>query len=143
MAAVLEPGQQTRQFLDAVSPDNPVFLYDESHHSVWVNTKALEVAGIHRDTPNPEGGIIERDRDGDPTGLLRETANAMVASVIPPASDAQKPMAAIDIRKAVGDERMKRWVPIRDALETVPGSPPARTGRWCPWSTRGSRSRRW
>ncbi|MYF94942.1 MAG: amidohydrolase [Holophagales bacterium] len=90
VAAVFEPGQQTRQFLDAVSPDNPVFLYDESHHSVWVNTMALEVAGIDRDTPDPAGGIIERDQDGDPTGLLRETANAMVASVIPPASDAQK-----------------------------------------------------
>jgi len=59
VAAVFEPGQQTRQFLDAVSPDNPVFLYDESHHSVWVNTMALEVAGIDRDTPDPEGGIIE------------------------------------------------------------------------------------
>ena len=90
VAAVFEPGQQTRQFLDAVAPDNPVFLYDESHHSVWVNTKALEVAGIDRDTPDPEGGIIERGPDGNPNGLLRETANAMVASVIPPASDARK-----------------------------------------------------
>lgn len=65
-------------------------LYRSAVAQFQAGEPALEVAGIDRDTPDPEGGIIERDQDGDPTGLLRETANAMVASVIPPASDAQK-----------------------------------------------------
>ena len=74
----------TRQTLDAVSPDNPVMLFDISGHSLWVNTKALQAAGITRDTPDPEGGIIERTADGEPTGILRETARQLVMEHVPP-----------------------------------------------------------
>jgi predicted amidohydrolase YtcJ len=73
----------TRQTLDRVSPDNPVMLFDVSGHSLWVNSKALQVAGITRETPNPEGGIIERDKSGEPTGILRETARQIVMQYIP------------------------------------------------------------
>ncbi len=95
VAAVFEPGQQNRAFLDAIAPDNPVFLYDESHHSAWVNSKALERAGITRDTPDPQGGIIERDPTGEPNGLLRESAVSLVAGIIPPASEDTKREALI------------------------------------------------
>lgn len=95
VAAVFEPGQQNRTFLDAIAPENPVFLYDESHHSAWVNSKALELAGITRDTPDPQGGIVERDAAGEPNGLLRESATALIAGIIPPASEDAKREALI------------------------------------------------
>jgi hypothetical protein len=86
VAAAFQPGQQNRAFLDAAAPDNPVVLNDEAHHSVWVNSAALAAAGISRDTPNPEGGIIEREANGEPNGLLRETATRLVERVVPAAS---------------------------------------------------------
>ncbi|MXP40701.1 amidohydrolase family protein [Altererythrobacter soli] len=86
VAAVFEPGQQTKEFLDAIAPNHPVILTDESHHSAWVNSRALELAGIDRNTPNPPNGIIDRDGNGEPTGLLREAAEGLVHRVMPPAS---------------------------------------------------------
>jgi len=72
-----------RALLDKVSPDNPVALNDISGHSLWVNTRALERAGINAGTPDPTGGIIERDARGEPTGVLREGAGQSVYRVIP------------------------------------------------------------
>lgn len=95
VAAVFEPGQQNRAFLDAVAPDHPVVLNDEAHHSVWVNSMALELAGITRDTPDPDGGIIERDAAGEPNGLLRESAARLVERMIPPATVAARREALI------------------------------------------------
>ena len=86
VAAALLPGEQTRALLDEAAPNNPVILNDESLHSVWVNSRALELAGITRDMPDPEGGVIDRDAQGEPTGVLRETATAFVESILPPPS---------------------------------------------------------
>ncbi len=83
-ASVLAGTPITAATLDAVSPDNPVMLFDVSGHSLWVNSKALAIAGITKDTPNPEGGIIERDAAGVPTGVLRETARDLVLRHLPP-----------------------------------------------------------
>jgi predicted amidohydrolase YtcJ len=83
-ASVLAGTPITAATLDAVSPDNPVMLFDVSGHSLWVNSKALPIAGITKDTPNPEGGIIERDAAGLPTGVLRETARNLVLRHLPP-----------------------------------------------------------
>jgi predicted amidohydrolase YtcJ len=63
--------------LDSVSPDNPVYLTHASGHAAFVNRRALELAGIDRNTPDPAGGEIVRDPAGDPTGLLRETAQRL------------------------------------------------------------------
>lgn len=79
----------TTATLDAVSPDNPVMLYDVSGHSVWANSRALALAGITGTTPNPEGGIIERDEKGNPTGILRETAGRLVSIKVPPQPQAE------------------------------------------------------
>jgi len=79
----------TREMLDTVSPDNPVFLGDTSEHSFWANSKALKIAGITADTPNPPDGILERDDDGMPTGVLRESAALLVRQHIPEESDEQ------------------------------------------------------
>jgi predicted amidohydrolase YtcJ len=95
VAAVFEPGQQNKAFLDAVAPDNPLRLNDEAHHSVWVNSMALEIAAITRDTPDPEGGIIEHDASGEPNGLLRESAVRLVGRMVPPASETLRREALI------------------------------------------------
>jgi predicted amidohydrolase YtcJ len=67
-----------RSLLDSVAPHNPVVLSDISGHSTWANSKALQMAGITAKTPNPPGGIIERDNKGEPTGVLRESAARLV-----------------------------------------------------------------
>ena len=58
--------------LDEAAPNNPVYLIRTCGHVVVVNSKALEIAGIDRDTPQPEGGVIVKDEDGEPTGVLLE-----------------------------------------------------------------------
>lgn len=67
-------GTPRKEDLDAIVPDRPVFLFNKDVHGAWVNSKALEVAGITRDTPDPSDGRIERDPDGEPTGTLHEGA---------------------------------------------------------------------
>ncbi|MBY7144284.1 amidohydrolase [Virgibacillus sp. NKC19-3] len=61
-----------KKILDNVISDVPVILYSETQHSAWVNSKALEIAEITMDTPNPTGAVIERDAAGEPNGILRE-----------------------------------------------------------------------
>jgi predicted amidohydrolase YtcJ len=65
--------------LSAASPNNPVVLGHASGHASFVNAKAMELAGIDRNTPNPPGGEIVKDASGNPTGLLRETAQQLLA----------------------------------------------------------------
>ena len=89
IAAVFAPGQQTREFLDEVAPNNPVLLTDESHHSAWANSAAIDAAGITADTPNPESGIIDRDASGRPTGVFREQATGLVSAAMPPIGEEQ------------------------------------------------------
>src|ERR1035437_6920225 len=67
--------------LDKASPNNPVLLTHASGHAAFVNAKAMEAAGITRDTPNPQGGEILKDKQGNPTGLLREQAEGLVNRV--------------------------------------------------------------
>ena len=66
--------QPHREMLDAAVADRPVYLVSNDLHSGWVNSAALRELGIDRDTPDPEGGTIVRDANGDATGLLLETA---------------------------------------------------------------------
>lgn len=74
-----DPSLPTKETLDAVIPDRPVFLIDEELHAAWLNSKALEECGITKDTPTPKGGIIDRDEKGNPSGALLENAVALVA----------------------------------------------------------------
>lgn len=68
---------------DAAGRRRPVYLITRDHHSAWVNSAALELAGVGRDTPAPEGGIIERDAHGEPTGTLHESAMDLVSAHVP------------------------------------------------------------
>lgn len=80
-------GTPTRQDLDALIPDRPAFLTTSDAHTAWVNSLALQLAGIDESTSDPSGGRIERDGSGVPSGLLREEAIALVAAKLPPESD--------------------------------------------------------
>ncbi|MER6395360.1 amidohydrolase [Kitasatospora sp. NPDC001603] len=77
-------GLPTRQLLDSVVPDRPVYLVNRDHHGAWANTRALELAGLSRDTPDPADGRIEREPDGTPSGMLQEGATGLVARLVPP-----------------------------------------------------------
>ena len=79
----------TKKLLDEVAPNTPVYLRRVDGHSGWVNSAALKLAGITKATPNPEAGEIVRDASGNPTGILKETANYLVTKVIPDPSPAE------------------------------------------------------
>jgi predicted amidohydrolase YtcJ len=72
-----------RDDLDRVAPHHPVLLRSQDHHAAWVNSAALTAAGIDRTTPDPEHGSIERDTDGNPSGLLLEGAFGLVRDRAP------------------------------------------------------------
>lgn len=81
----------TRQDLDAVSADHPMFFTHISGHVSVANSKALEIAGITASTPNPPGGEIEHDAQGQPDGMLKEApASSLVGRHIPPPTSEQR-----------------------------------------------------
>jgi hypothetical protein len=73
----------TAKMLDEVSPDNPVFLHDWTNHLGWVNSAALKAAKITKDTPDPQGGVIDRDSSGNPTGTLHDKALGLIVAAMP------------------------------------------------------------
>jgi predicted amidohydrolase YtcJ len=70
----IKPEFPTKAPLDAIAPNNPVVLDRKDGHSVWINSAALSARGVTRDTRAPDGGVIERDAAGEPSGILRENA---------------------------------------------------------------------
>jgi len=79
-----------REQLDAVVPDRPAFVLGYDGHTAWANSRALAVAGITRETKDPEHGVIVRDEHGEPTGALKEAAMGLVRSRIPPPTDEER-----------------------------------------------------
>jgi predicted amidohydrolase YtcJ len=79
-------GTPTAEALDRVVPDRPAFLPNRDGHGAWVNSAALRLAGIDRDTPDPADGRIERDAEGHPSGTLHEGAMGLVNRHLPPES---------------------------------------------------------
>ena len=84
---VFPGGTPTKEALDAIVPDRPAFLTNRDGHGAWVNSRALELAGITRDTPDPRDGRIERNPDGEPSGTLHEGAMSLVTAVAPVDTD--------------------------------------------------------
>lgn len=78
-----ERRQITRRELDEAAPDNPVCIVSDTGHQAVVNSKALEITHIKKETPDPAGGQIDRDKKGEATGLLYETASKLVSDKIP------------------------------------------------------------
>lgn len=83
MSDVWDPPAFRKELIDAVAPDNPVYIIRYTHGSA-ANSKALELAGITRDTPDPEGGHIKKDENGEPTGEFVERAPPQLLDLIPP-----------------------------------------------------------
>ena len=77
-----EPHLPDRHALDAVTGDRPVALARKDRHITWVNSAALRRAGIGRGTPPPAGGVIDREADGAPSGILRESSQRLVETAI-------------------------------------------------------------
>jgi predicted amidohydrolase YtcJ len=141
-------GFPTHASLDKVSPDNAVVLSHASGHAAFVNGKALQVSSIDRNTKNPDGGEVLKGQDGEPTGLLRETAEGLLREPEPtPAEaearlrkilenadkealskgittfvDAGSPLATIDVMKKMVDEKklgVRLWVMIRQPNDVI------------------------
>lgn len=91
----------TRFDLDAASPDNPVVFYHQSGQLCVVNSKALELAGVTRLTPVPQGGVVDRDtKTGELTGVLRNSATNLIWNVIPePSQDELAEVAGLACEK--------------------------------------------
>ncbi len=94
-------GLPTHQSLSAVSPDNPVVLRHASGHASFANANAMEMSGITRSTPDPSGGEIVRDANGDPIGAFRETAQRLLSpareNAAPPSPRRQAELAIQEI----------------------------------------------
>ncbi|HEY6248911.1 MAG TPA: amidohydrolase family protein, partial [Candidatus Angelobacter sp.] len=101
----------TRSDLDKVAPDNPVVLGRADGHAMVVNSAALKLAGIDRNTPAPFGGEISKDKNGEPNGMLLDHAQELVRSKVPPedAADPEKAAIAADQRSI-----MLGWCEVQD-----------------------------
>ena len=107
-------GVPTHAELSRVSPNNPVYLTHASGHASFANKRALDLAGITRSTPNPAGGEIVKDANGEPTGLLRETAQGLVGRVAADASNS-RPQSEIEAEarrqvQLAGEEALRKGI---------------------------------
>jgi hypothetical protein len=101
----------TRQLIDPVTPDHPVFVQRLDGHMALANSLALRLAGIDRETTEPEGGTIVRDASGEPTGILKDNAEDLVSRVIPEASREMNLRAA---RAALAEAARRGVTTIQD-----------------------------
>ncbi|MFE2131909.1 amidohydrolase [Streptomyces sp. NPDC059466] len=108
-----EGGTPTKEVLDAVVPDRPVYLPNRDHHGAWANSRALELAGVTRDTPDPADGRFERDASGEPTGMLQEGAMRHVGRLTPPAGPADRLAALLRAQRHLHALGITAW---QDAL---------------------------
>ncbi|MGW7607359.1 amidohydrolase [Streptomyces sp. NPDC054766] len=102
-------GTPTRELLDAVVPDRPVYLPNRDHHGAWVNSRALELAGVTRDTPDPADGRFERDASGEPTGMLQEGAMQSVGRLTPAATPADRLAALLHAQRHLHALGITAW----------------------------------
>ena len=79
----------TKAQLDAILPDRPAYLRAYDGHTAWVNSKALALAGLTAKTPDPAGGTVVRDAQGEPTGALKEAAQSLMDAVLPQPTEAE------------------------------------------------------
>jgi predicted amidohydrolase YtcJ len=97
MLGLAEQRYPTRDELNSACADRPVYL-PRGGHDAATNTLALSLAGVDRDVADPPGGVVERDADGQPTGVLRERARDLVARHVPPLTAAQQAAAVIAVQ---------------------------------------------
>jgi len=102
-------GLPRREDLDAIVPDRPVFFPNRDGHDAWVNSKALEMAGITRDTPDPADGRIARDEDGTPLGTLHEGAMDLVGRLVPATSAEDFRQALLEAQRYLHGLGITAW----------------------------------
>ncbi len=105
-ARLAERRHPTREDLDAVAPDHPVLLLRICHHIGAVNSAALRLAGVSRETADPDGGLFDRDASGEPTGVVREAALTVLQAAIPEPSEQD----IMDALEAAGREFLRNGV---------------------------------
>ncbi|MFJ9413184.1 amidohydrolase [Streptomyces sp. NPDC101227] len=116
-------GMPTRDFLDAIVPNRPVFLVNRDHHGGWANSRALELAGLTARTPDPADGRIERDAAGEPTGMLQEGAMRLVGDLVPEPTLAERTEGLLRAQRLLHGYGVTAW---QDAmLGRGPGVPDA------------------
>lgn len=94
-------GIGSRQLLDEICPNNPVYLTHKSLHSAWANSAALKAAGIFEDSPDPQGGQFARDENGRLTGILLESAMRVVEAAVPQPDQAAREQAILTAQKSL------------------------------------------
>jgi predicted amidohydrolase YtcJ len=104
----------TKELIDPFTENTPVFVSRIDGHVGLANSKALELAGIRKDTPDPAGGLIERDDDGNPTGILKDNAMDLVFKVIPPPSLEENIEAAL---RALEEARQLGITSVQDMTQ--------------------------
>ncbi|MBC9251587.1 hypothetical protein A9179_15045 [Pseudomonas alcaligenes] len=88
---LLDSGESPRALLDEISADLPIAIMEETSHSYWLNSKALQLAGIEAAAGNPVGGVILRDAQGKPTGIVLDNAGDLVMDkALPPSKALQE-----------------------------------------------------
>jgi predicted amidohydrolase YtcJ len=87
--------------LDKAAPNNPVHLTHVSLHSSWENSVALDASGINAETPDPQGGKIVRDESGNPSGVLLETASALITDILPEPTPEESILAIEEAQQAL------------------------------------------
>ncbi|GGU93238.1 hypothetical protein GCM10010211_70070 [Streptomyces albospinus] len=102
-------GMPTRELLDAVVPDRPVFLVNRDHHGGWANSRALERAGVTARTPDPADGRIERDAAGEPSGMLQEGAMRLVGDLLPKPSSAEQTAGLLRAQRLLHSYGVTAW----------------------------------
>jgi hypothetical protein len=130
----------TKADLDSVTGSHPAFFVRVDGHIAIANSAALAAAGVTRDTPNPQGGKIDRDAHGDATGIIRETAQALVDRKIPPPTpDRRRKGDLLALEDAVSHgvtsvQDNSDWEDflVYEQLETE-GKLPARISEWLPF----------
>jgi predicted amidohydrolase YtcJ len=103
----------TKRDLDEAAPSNPVFLQRVDGHTSWANSLALSKAGVTRETRDPAGGEVVRDAQGEPTGILKETAGGLVARVVPAPTREEKMRG---LERALAEARRYGITSVSDSI---------------------------
>jgi predicted amidohydrolase YtcJ len=102
-------GNPDKERLDAIVPNRPVYLENRDGHTAWVNSRALELAGITADRADPRDGRIERGPDGEPSGALHEGAMFLVSDLVPPPTAAELEQALLNAQDELHALGITAW----------------------------------
>jgi len=102
-------GNPDKERLDLIVPGRPVYLENRDGHTAWVNSRALELARITADTPDPHDGRIERDASGAPSGALHEGAMDLVHDLVPPPSPEEREQALLNAQAELHALGITAW----------------------------------